>query len=233
MLLHGPCNSSPAKSTKQNDYLLRAKKKSYNTEHEVPQSGDTAANDTVLINAISISLLERNLCIHEPQPNICRELHKKRSRLYNTDLKSNSTVIRFPANSCWLSLCMHRQTMSSSWSTTGRGYMLTSSHQWMQDDSAETNAKKAQSAPAAPTSEQMGCEVSGTVMFFVGRAPTGGFRLPSLHSFCTQLPNSSCAAVVSISQGRKITYEFSLLIPSAKHLCRDKISRAGVSSVCL
>lgn len=60
MLLHGPCNSSPAKSTKQNDCLFRAKK-SHNTEHEVPQSGDTTANNTVLINAISKSSYKKEI----------------------------------------------------------------------------------------------------------------------------------------------------------------------------
>lgn len=48
------------------------------------------------------------------------------------------------------------------------GCMLTSNHQRMQDDSAETSAKKARSEPAAPTSEQMGCEVSGTGTVLLG-----------------------------------------------------------------
>lgn len=38
----------------------------------------------------------------------------------------------------------------------------------MQDDSVETSAEKAPSEPSAPTSEQMGCEVSGTVMVLLG-----------------------------------------------------------------
>lgn len=57
--------------------------------------------------------------------------------------------------------------------------MLTSSRQGMQDDSAETSAEKAQSEPSAPTSEQMGCEVSGTVMVLLGKATQGalGYHL--------------------------------------------------------
>lgn len=46
--------------------------------------------------------------------------------------------------------------------------MLTSSPRWMQDDSAETSAKKARSEPAEPTSDQMRSEVSGTLLAVLG-----------------------------------------------------------------
>lgn len=52
--------------------------------------------------------------------------------------------------------------------------MLTYSHQWMQDDRAEKKSgKKARSEPAVQTSDQTGCEVSGTVMILLEKHHRG------------------------------------------------------------
>lgn len=57
----------------------------------------------------------------------------------------------------------------------------------MQDDSAETIAKKAQREPAALTSGQIGCEVSGTVTALLGEHQRGWWGVVPLQNISAEV----------------------------------------------
>lgn len=66
----------------------------------------------------------------------------------------------------------------------------------MRDDIAETIAKKAQREPAAPTSGQIGCEVSGTVTALLG----GGGGVAPLQNISAEVKPVSvvCGSITTL-----------------------------------